>query len=56
MGRTEVSWGALFEPAGAPVDALTEGIRPTVLEIGLQGLEDRVRSSAGDDTRSREDR
>jgi hypothetical protein len=44
--HTEVTWKASFEPAGAPADALVEGVRSTVLELGLQGLEERVRQVA----------
>jgi hypothetical protein len=43
--RTEVIWKAAFEPAGAPADALAEGVRSGVLELGLQGLADRVRGA-----------
>lgn len=44
--RTEVSWEASFEPVGAPADVLGEGVRSSVLELGLQGLEERVRLAA----------
>ena len=40
--RTEVTWSASFVPAGAPGDALADGVRSGVLELGLQGLSDRV--------------
>jgi hypothetical protein len=44
--HTEVTWKASFEPAGAPADALVEGVRSTVLVLGLEGLEERVRQVA----------
>ena len=44
--HTEVIWKASFEPAGAPGEVLADGIRSGVLELGLQGLEDRVREAA----------
>ncbi len=44
--RTEVTWNASFVPVDAPADALAEGVRSGVLELGLQGLADRVRRAA----------
>lgn len=44
--HTEVIWKASFEPVGAPADVLADGIRSGVLELGLQGLETRVREAA----------
>jgi uncharacterized protein YndB with AHSA1/START domain len=41
-GRTEVTWEASFEPAGAPADTLAAGVKSGVLELGLQGLADRA--------------
>jgi hypothetical protein len=43
--RTEVTWSASFVPACAPAEALADGVRSGVLELGLQGLADRVRLS-----------
>jgi hypothetical protein len=43
--RTEVIWKASFEPAGAPADALADGVRSGVMDLGLQGLEARVRDA-----------
>jgi hypothetical protein len=44
-GRTEVTWEASFEPVGAPANALAAGVKSGVLELGLQGLADRVRTN-----------
>jgi len=44
--HTEVTWNAFFEPVGAPADVLANGVRSSVLELGLQGLEERVRRPA----------
>jgi hypothetical protein len=43
--RTKVTWTASFEPAGAPADALADGVRSSVLELGLQGLANRVQQA-----------
>jgi uncharacterized protein YndB with AHSA1/START domain len=43
--RTEVTWSASFIPAGAPPNTLADGVRSGVLELGLQGLADRVRQA-----------
>lgn len=48
--RTEVTWSASFVPAGAPPDALADGVRSGVLELGLRGLADRVRQAPGPST------
>jgi hypothetical protein len=44
--RTEVTWKASFEAADAMADILVNGVRSGVLELGLQGLEERVRQAA----------
>jgi uncharacterized membrane protein len=43
---TEVTWKASFEAAGAPADTLAQGVRSNVLELGLQGLEEKVKDAA----------
>jgi len=40
--RTEVTWQASCEPAGIPAEALVEGVRSSVLELGLEGLTQKV--------------
>src|SRR5262245_29060164 len=44
--RTEITWSASFEPVGAPAEVLADGVRSGVLELGLDGLEERVREAA----------
>lgn len=43
--RTQVTWEASFEPDGISAEALAEGVRSSVLELGLQGLAEKVRDS-----------